>query len=70
MTQKKNSYSEAYSELQTILEKLDNNELDVDQLTEQVKRAAELIKFCRGKLFETESEIEKIINEIDSENQD
>jgi exodeoxyribonuclease VII small subunit len=67
MSTKKTSYREAYSELESILEKLENNELDVDQLTEQVKRASELIKFCRGKLFETESEIEKIMDEMDSE---
>jgi exodeoxyribonuclease VII small subunit len=66
MSTQKTSYREAYTELETILEKLENNELDVDQLTAQVKRAAELIKFCRGKLVDTESEIEKIINEIDS----
>jgi exodeoxyribonuclease VII small subunit len=68
MSAQKSSYREAYSELESILEKLENNELDVDQLTTQVKRAAELIKFCRGKLLETESEIEKIINEINPEN--
>ncbi len=70
MTQKKTTYREAYSELEAILHKLENNELDVDQLTEQVRRASELIKFCKGKLFETESEIEKIIDEIDSEEKD
>jgi exodeoxyribonuclease VII small subunit len=67
MISKNCTYQEAFSELETILKKLENNELDMDQLTIQVKRASELIKFCKGKLFETEAEIEKIIDDIDSE---
>ena len=67
MTQKKLTYKEAFSELENILTKLENNELDVDELTENVKKASELIKFCKTKLFNTETEVEKIINELDSE---
>jgi exodeoxyribonuclease VII small subunit len=70
MTTKKTTYREAYSELESILEKLENNELDVDQLAEQVKRAAELIKFCRRKLVETETEIEKVMEQMDSEGEE
>ncbi|MBA7551562.1 hypothetical protein ES705_44106 [subsurface metagenome] len=68
MTQKKLTYKEAFSELENILVKLENNELDVDELTESVKKASELIKFCKAKLFETEEEVEKIIHDLDSEN--
>lgn len=67
MAQKKQSYSEAFEELQRILDKLENDEPDVDELTKSVKRAAELIRFCKGKLHDTESEVEKIINEMDEE---
>jgi exodeoxyribonuclease VII small subunit len=67
MISKNCTYQEAFSELETILNKLENNELDMDLLTVQVKRASELIKFCKGKLFETEEEIEKIIDDIDAQ---
>lgn len=67
MTTKKVSYQEAYNELQTILSQIENDELDVDELTKNVKKASELIKFCKDKLFETETEIEKIIEEMDKE---
>jgi exodeoxyribonuclease VII small subunit len=67
MTQKKLTYKEAFSELENILSKLENNELDVDELTDNVKKASDLIKFCKAKLFDTEAEVEKIINELDSE---
>jgi exodeoxyribonuclease VII small subunit len=67
MTSKKLSYKEAFTELETILASIESDELNVDELTNHVKRAAELIKFCKSKLFETETEIEKIIADIDSE---
>ncbi len=67
MAQKKLSYTEAYSQLSEILEKIEKSELDIDDLTTNVKKAAELIKICKGKLFETEAEVEKILEELDSE---
>lgn len=67
MAIKKSSYSDAFNQLQIILEKIENGKLDVDELTENVKKAAELIKFCKSKLFETESEIEKILEDLEDE---
>jgi exodeoxyribonuclease VII small subunit len=67
MSTKKETYSEAYAELESILKQIESDELDVDKLASQVKRAAGLIKFCKGKLHETEAEIEKIIKEMDEE---
>jgi exodeoxyribonuclease VII small subunit len=65
MTNKKITYTEAFSELNKILEKIEKGELDVDDLTAQVKKAAELIKICKGKLYDTEAEIEKILEDIE-----
>jgi exodeoxyribonuclease VII small subunit len=67
MATNKISYQKAYDELQTILAQIENDELDVDELTKNVKKASELIKFCKSKLFETETEIEKIIQEMDND---
>lgn len=62
---KKQSYEEAYTELQEILLKIDSGELGVDELSKNVKKASTLLKFCKSKLYETESEIEKILNDIE-----
>jgi exodeoxyribonuclease VII small subunit len=67
MATKKISYQEAYNELQSILSQIENDELDVDELTKNVKKASELIKLCKSKLFETETEIEKIIQDMDED---
>jgi exodeoxyribonuclease VII small subunit len=63
---KKQSYQEAVAEIEEILEKLENEELDVDELAEKVKRVSQLLKFCKDKLSGTEKEIQKIIEEMDN----
>ncbi len=40
-------YEAAYAELQGIVRKMENDELDIDQMADQLKRAQELIKLCK-----------------------
>ena len=54
-------YEAAFAELQSIVQRMENDELDIDQLTTQLKRAQELIKLCRDKLTKTDEEIKKIL---------
>jgi exodeoxyribonuclease VII small subunit len=56
-------YEAALAELQTIVRKMENDELDIDQMGEQLKRAQQLIKLCRDKLTKTDAEIKKILTE-------
>ncbi len=65
MEEKKMSYKEAMTEIESIVEKLEDNQLDVDELSGKVKRVSELIAFCKSKLHETEEEVEKILKSID-----
>ena len=66
MAKKNISYKQAISELEKILKELENNDVDVDDLTEKVKRAAELIEVCKEKLFHADAEIEKILQNLDN----
>ena len=54
-------YEEAIKELETIVRKMENDELDIVTLGEQLKRAQTLIKLCRGKLTKTDEEIKSIL---------
>lgn len=63
---KKLTYSESIQEIENILAQLENDNLDVDTLTEKIERAAELIKTCKEKLLKTDSEIQKILDEMES----
>jgi exodeoxyribonuclease VII small subunit len=67
MTTKKGlTYKEAISEIEEILQQIENDEPDVDQLSEKVKRLSSLVSWCREKLHNTEEEIEKILKGIEN----
>ncbi|MFC2098506.1 exodeoxyribonuclease VII small subunit [Bacteroidota bacterium] len=59
------TYGEAMTEIEEILEKIESGKLDVDELTEKVKRVAGLLDTCRKKLKTTETEIQKVIEGLD-----
>ena len=59
--EKELKYEAAYAELQSIVRKMENDELDIDQMSEQLKHAQELIKLCKDKLMKTDEEIQKIL---------
>ncbi len=58
-------YDEALEKLQDIVGMLERKEIKIDDLAVKVKDAKQLVDFCRKKLDETESEINKIINPED-----
>lgn len=65
MAKKEKSYNESIKELEEILARIEDGDLDVDVLTKEVKRASELIKICKDKLYKTDEEIKKIFDKID-----
>lgn len=56
-------YEEAMREIERIVDTMENDELDIDALTKQLKRAQELIKLCRDKLTKTDEEIRALLND-------
>jgi exodeoxyribonuclease VII small subunit len=65
MSKKSLSYTEAVKEIELILHQIENEELDVDDLAEKVKRAYFLLKLCKEKLHSTEKDIENIMKDFD-----
>ena len=56
-------YEEAVRQLEDIVRKMENDELDIDTLSEQLKTAQKLLKLCRDKLVHTDEEIKKILQD-------
>ena len=59
------NYSDACHELQTIVTEIEKGEISVDELSQKVKRASQLIKICKLKLTTTEEDVNKILKELD-----
>lgn len=62
MAKKSLSYSEAMTEIESIIAQMEEGDLDIDILGEKVKRVTELIKLCKDKLHKTEEEVNKILS--------
>ena len=56
-------YEKAVCELEEIVDKMERDELDIDQLSEQLKRAKVLVKLCKDTLTKTDEEIKKLLSE-------
>ena len=62
------TYESAYKELSEIANEIENESVSVDVLATKVKRASELITFCQTKLKSTETEVNKIIAQMENSN--
>lgn len=66
MTKQKRTYTEAVAELEQILSELENNsDVNMDVISEKVKRAAVLMEFCKKQLHELDEELEKMLEQLD-----
>ncbi len=66
-TDEPTGYAEALSELESILDELESDDVDVDVLAEHVKRASELIELCRDRIGKAKLRIEEVVAHIDAE---
>lgn len=60
------TYEIAYAELAAIAKEIENETISVDVLAAKVKRASELITFCQARLKSTETEVNKIIAQMEN----
>lgn len=64
--QLKLTYNEAVAELEQIQEELESTqEVNMDHITVKVKRASELIAFCKKQLHEIDKELEEVMSKLD-----
>ena len=53
-------------ELDGILADLERDDLDIDLLAERVRRAAELLTWCRGRIRAAGDEVETVVTALQS----
>lgn len=55
------TYAQAVAEIEDILEKMNDSELDIDQLGAYVERATTLITLCKEKLLKAQKQVDKVM---------
>lgn len=59
------SFRSAMDELEGILERIEGEEIDIDRLAEELRRAAVLLDLCRGKIRKAEVEVTQIVQTLE-----
>lgn len=58
------SFGDAMQELEAILQRIDDDAVDVDRLARELRRATELLELCRGKIRKAELEVTQIVQQM------
>ena len=61
------AFAEAMEELEAILRRIEEEEIDIDSLAEELRRATELLEVCRGKIRKAEVEVTQIVQSLEEE---
>ena len=61
------TYTQALQELDAIVAKMQNENCDIDSLAGYTRRASDLIKICKDKLFTVDEEVKKIIDSFNNQ---
>lgn len=60
------SYKAAFEELQHIVQSIELGQIGVDELSQKVSRAIELIRICKSILHETENNVSEILKDLEA----
>ena len=63
-------YGAAVAEIEQILASIDRDEIDIDELSQKVERAVELLKLCRAKLRATELRVTEVLKDVTPEDEE
>jgi len=58
------TYRAAVAELEEIVRKMESDSCDIDQLSSYTTRALQLLKFCKERLFKTNEEVTRCLEEL------
>lgn len=58
-------YGKAVQKLDEIIQKIESEEIDVDELSLKVKEAVALIQLCKDKIEKAEMEVKDVVNGFD-----
>lgn len=59
------SFGAAMQELEAILRRVESEETDIDELADELKRAALLLETCRAKIRRAEVEVSQIVQTLE-----
>ena len=65
----KMTYTQAITELEEIVKKMQSPECSIDNLSQYTARSLQLLKVCKAKLTQTDEELRKVLAEMSDDKQ-
>ena len=63
------TYTQAMTELEEIVKKMQSPECSIDNLSQYTARSLQLLKVCKAKLTQTDEELRKVLAEMSDDKQ-
>lgn len=63
------TYTQAITELEEIVKKMQSPECSIDNLSQYTARSLQLLKVCKAKLTQTDEELRKVLAEMSDDKQ-
>lgn len=60
-------FGDAVEELEAILRRVEAEEIDIDDLAQELKKAAQLLEICRSKIRKAELEVTQIVQALEED---
>ncbi len=64
------TFAAALQELHTLVEQLESDDLDIDELTARVERAADLVQWCRERIDGARFSVEEVLVRLEPDDTD
>ncbi len=58
-------YSKAIKQLEDIIQRIENEEIDIDELSDKVREASALVKLCKDKIEKAEMEVKDVVQKFE-----
>jgi exodeoxyribonuclease VII small subunit len=62
--EREKSYRESLARIREIVDEIESGELDLDVLSERVREASELLRYCRDHLTATDEQLKQTLAEL------
>ena len=59
------SFQQSLEEIEGIVERIEGEDVDIDELAVELQRAAKLLEVCRAKIRKAEVEVRHIVEKLD-----
>ena len=63
------TYTQAITELEEIVKKMQSPECSIDNLSQYTARSLQLLKVCKAKLTQTDEDLRKVLAEMSDDKQ-